>query len=236
MPQSFKSQRVELGAVSRLIGPFNAYPNYPWHIHLLVISPILLMVIFVGIFQSFWGEPARIHYEELRDVFPGVTRFMSIISDYTVEIVSLIYFFIIIHSFVKEDRSSCMFILRYVVGILIFAAVITTLLKVGLGFPRPDFPCPAIPFNGSHAYSSFPSGHTVNIIIASLPLMLWLRNKFMSVGLTLLIVLVGFSRIWLGEHHPVDVLGGIILASIAVRFIACSPGYLASLTSETKCL
>lgn len=229
MTQASEPKGTELGVISRLIGPFNAYPNYPWRIHLLVIAPILLMVLFVGFFQSFWGESVRIYYEELRDASPGFTQFMSIISDYAVELVSLVYFFIIIHSFVKKDYSACMFILRYVVGVFIFAAVITTLIKFGMGLPRPGFPCPPLPFDGSHAYSSFPSGHTVNIIIAALPLVLWLRNKFMSIVLALLILLVGFSRIWLGMHHPVDVLGGIILASIAVRFIACSPSYLVSL-------
>ena len=27
---------------------------------------------------------------------------------------------------------------------------------------------------------------------------------------------MGFSRVWLGQHHPIDIVGGMLLGSIAV--------------------
>ena len=32
---------------------------------------------------------------------------------------------------------------------------------------------------------------------------------------------MGFSRVWLGQHHPIDIVGGMLLGSIAARCIAC---------------
>lgn len=34
---------------------------------------------------------------------------------------------------------------------------------------------------------------------------------------------MGISRVWLGQHHPVDILGGMVLGSLAARFIAGDP-------------
>ena len=39
--------------------------------------------------------------------------------------------------------------------------------------------------------------------------------------LSAVIALMGFSRVWLGQHHPIDIVGGMLLGSIAARCIAC---------------
>ena len=42
-----------------------------------------------------------------------------------------------------------------------------------------------------------------------------------SLFLSAVIALMGFSRVWLGQHHPIDIVGGMLLGSIAARCIAC---------------
>ena len=42
-----------------------------------------------------------------------------------------------------------------------------------------------------------------------------------SLFLSVVIALMGFSRVWLGQHHPIDIVGGMLLGSIAARCIAC---------------
>lgn len=69
--------------------------------------------------------------------------------------------------------------------------------------------------------ASFPSGHTATIITAAVPLALWFRNRPFSLFLSAVIALMGFSRVWLGQHHPIDIVGGMLLGSIAARCIAC---------------
>ena len=49
----------------------------------------------------------------------------------------------------------------------------------------------------------------------------WFRNRPFSLFLSVVIALMGFSRVWLGQHHPIDIVGGMLLGSIAARCIAC---------------
>lgn len=57
---------------------------------------------------------------------------------------------------------------------------------------------------------SFPSGHTstVTALFGSLA-MIW-KNTAARIACILIIVLVGFSRMYLGVHYPTDVLGGLV--------------------------
>ncbi len=70
---------------------------------------------------------------------------------------------------------------------------------------------------------SFPSGHTLNSTVSYglIALLIWRSGwpawlrRASVVGLVVLIILVGLSRIALGAHYPSDVLGGW-LAGVAI--------------------
>ena len=92
------------------------------------------------------------------------------------------------------------------------AFVSSELLKDAYDRPRPDL----VP-HGSYVYSSsFPSGHstlsaavylTLAVLISSLePNRATKRTVFTLAGL--LVVGIGFSRVYLGVHWPTDVLAG----------------------------
>ena len=220
--------------LARVLGPFDSYPNYPWLPHALMLLPLIAAMCVVGGCHGFWGEGVRLFYEQCRELYPGITDVMQLFSDYAVELIYVIYLVIVVRAFWLHNRPASIFVLRYVVGVLLFAMLATQLIKIGLGFPRPGFGWPPQPFNGSDEFSSFPSGHTVNIVLASIPLAMWLRSRISCVILAGLILVVGYSRIWLGQHHPVDVLGGVVLGSLWARFVAASPAYLASLLNNRK--
>lgn len=59
---------------------------------------------------------------------------------------------------------------------------------------------------------SFPSGHTLNAF-----LLYYLIKKNFKINLSILPLLVGLSRVYLGVHYPSDILGGIILAKIVLH-------------------
>ena len=109
--------------------------------------------------------------------------------------------------------------LRFVQRLLL--CFVMQIMKYGLGMPRPGFPWPPYPLGFINQYASFPSGHTATIITAAVPLALWFRNRPFSLFLSAVIALMGFSRVWLGQHHPIDIVGGMLLGSIAARCIAC---------------
>ena len=78
--------------------------------------------------------------------------------------------------------------------------------------PRPDLALRLIEQGGY----SFPSGHSMNCLV-SYGILIYLLLKYcenrrlakiLSVGLGLLIVLIGFSRVYVGVHYPTDIIGG----------------------------
>lgn len=62
--------------------------------------------------------------------------------------------------------------------------------------------------NSGGGASSFPSGHTTSAFALATVLALWFRKKWLSIVLVLAAALVGYSRIYLAQHFPADVLAG----------------------------
>lgn len=64
---------------------------------------------------------------------------------------------------------------------------------------------------------SFPSGHSaMSSSVLGGVAYLFRKNKLLCISLILLILLIGFSRLWLGVHSPQDVVVGIIIGLVLV--------------------
>lgn len=78
--------------------------------------------------------------------------------------------------------------------------------------PRPDIALRLIEESGY----SFPSGHSMNCLVSygilAYLILKYCENarlaKILSVGLGLIIILIGLSRVYVGVHFPTDVIGG----------------------------
>ncbi len=58
---------------------------------------------------------------------------------------------------------------------------------------------------------SFPSGHSQGSATVASTLSMTLRKKWVTILSTVLVALIGFSRLYLGVHYPKDVVVGILL-------------------------
>ena len=108
-----------------------------------------------------------------------------------------------------------------ILGLAIGAVVVNLWLKVVIARPRPyadinGFYYPLWQMMGSHTESdySFPSGHTNAAFACMVPAFL-LGKKSWSWLCLLFAFLMGISRIYLVVHYPSDVLGGLIMGTIA---------------------
>jgi len=111
---------------------------------------------------------------------------------------------------------------------LLVLRLIATQTKPLFESPRPT--ADLMEIHGSFSGSGFPSGHALTGMMMALGLSIiawrWTRHQqvamAVSVGLAVLVLLIGLSRIWSGAHWPSDVLGGycfaVMIVAIAVLF------------------
>lgn len=116
------------------------------------------------------------------------------------------------------------------IAALVGGEVLNFLLKAVFARPRPTFSDPL----ATALYYSFPSGHAMMSLITygllgyflynALPLR-WQRVAVV-VGLIVLILLIGFSRIYLGVHYLSDVLAGFAVGGLWLSFCITAMRYL----------
>jgi membrane-associated phospholipid phosphatase len=107
---------------------------------------------------------------------------------------------------------------RDIAWTLLLTALLATAVVHGVKelfeIPRPASVLPATDFNiiGPRLLVvSFPSGHTTTITILATVLALQL-NRACVYGLSVVVILlVGVSRVVVGAHWPIDILGGMLL-------------------------
>lgn len=75
-----------------------------------------------------------------------------------------------------------------------------------------------IPFVQNYPNNSFPSGHTALAFTLYAFLALWFRNRFISVLLLIIAVLVAYSRMYLFQHFFVDIYVGSIFGVLSTSF------------------
>lgn len=103
-------------------------------------------------------------------------------------------------------------------------SVANQLLKGIFVIPRPWVLDPTFPIVESAREAaggySFPSGHTHSAASVFGVLAVWLRKKWVTIGCIAAVLLVGFSRMYLGVHTPLDVGTSLVLGPVMVIAMA----------------
>lgn len=151
--------------------------------------------------------------EPLTDVFRAVTRLGNFITLFAVTLVAVVIFWR------RRERIDAAFVALAALG----AQVLSTGMKLGFRRDRPFFPDPL----ATESSFSFPSGHALVslAVYGSIALVLARRlsshaERALLLGATaLLVIAIGFSRLYLGVHFLSDVLAGYAAGTAWLAFL-----------------
>jgi undecaprenyl-diphosphatase len=92
--------------------------------------------------------------------------------------------------------------------------LINSFIKLFYFKPRPflKYSVRVLPPFPSKKNSSFPSTHTALVFAIATSVLFY--KRLLGCIMWLLAFLVGFSRIWMGQHYPSDIIGSALLGSL----------------------
>ncbi|MFO1445175.1 undecaprenyl-diphosphatase [Bacillus sp. Bva_UNVM-123] len=121
-----------------------------------------------------------------------------------------VFIFVIIFMWIKKSRYRILALNSiFSMGVSFF---IYKIIKIFYFKPRPFMNRRVGILIPSKVDSSFPSKHT--ILVYAISTTIYLRNRLLGAIMLFLSSLTGFSRIWLGHHYPLDIIGSATIASI----------------------
>lgn len=154
------------------------------------------------------------YYKDFRPLHPLTTSVLAAITTWGNALFYLIYLGLLIKAWRTKDRALARFVGVYIVAQILIALITVRFLKITIGRPRPGGELFFKPLSLSPAMHSLPSGHTTEITGAALPFALRHKRTMLSLTIGIIIGIMGFSRIYLGWHHPTDVFFGWMLGSV----------------------
>ncbi len=98
--------------------------------------------------------------------------------------------------------------------LLLTSGSINNILKMTFGLPRPYWISKDIKAYAWRPTFGLPSGHAQNALVIWGGLSIWLRKRWLTITCILLILLISVSRLYLGVHFPLDILGGWLFGAI----------------------
>jgi undecaprenyl-diphosphatase len=183
--------------------------------HWLLISAPLLAVLGT-IWLCFSSELAVDEYFRMHSLgHPALSDALKLITDWSNPLFYAIFALMLVRAWRSGDRATVRFVCILLAVQAVVAGLAVHFVKHTVGRPRPGQGTWFDPITSRGTYHSLPSGHTTEILGWSLPL----AQRIGRVGPTALVGifvgLVGFSRIYLGWHHPTDVFFGWLLGSFS---------------------
>jgi membrane-associated phospholipid phosphatase len=105
----------------------------------------------------------------------------------------------------------------------LFSAIVNSGVKDLFAQPRPFDLDPTVKLHEIEGYG-LPSGHSQSAVVVWGAIASYMRKRWAWAVAVLLMVLIGFSRVYLGVHFPTDVLAGWTLGAVLlVGYILLAP-------------
>jgi membrane-associated phospholipid phosphatase len=105
--------------------------------------------------------------------------------------------------------------------ILLTSSGLNSAIKLAFGLPRPFWLEPRIKTFSSEASFGFPSGHAQNAVSVWGRMAAGFNHRIAWTGAVVLTLLISLSRVYLGMHFPVSILGGWAFGfAILLTFLA----------------
>ena len=120
--------------------------------------------------------------------------------------------FYLLHHWKRREEKRLRRYLKVFLIAFAIVFVIVGVVKEGTAIPRP---CNGLP--DCEVGSSFPSGHAAIMFSVTVSTLLFLKRKWLPI--LIVPVLVSWSRIALGVHTMMDIVGGAILGTAVPLFV-----------------
>lgn len=117
----------------------------------------------------------------------------------------------------KSDRAVRVTMLYFGVILLPLSYVVGAVARLIYPNPRPYISDGVVPLIHHDSYAGFPSDHT--LFTATLAALVAPFSPRLSLWLWCLSVFIGLSRVYVGVHHFVDVIGAIVIVVMVAWLI-----------------
>ncbi len=141
--------------------------------------------------------------------WPLLDIFMVFTTNYVIYISILLIFFLAFKGKAKERKALLLIILAMPVAILLIKCI-----HLFINEPRPFVTFNFFPLADNNPDPSFPSRHATIMAVIAFSYA-YFKSKWALLFL-ILMILIGISRVYVGVHYPLDVLGGFILGIISL--------------------
>jgi undecaprenyl-diphosphatase len=118
----------------------------------------------------------------------------------------------------KTNKDKIFFIAFISLSLLLSRGIFTEGIRFFYHHERPFEALNFTPLISPDTASSFPSGHAA--FFFALAFALYYFNRKWGTRFSVLALLMGLARIFVGTHYPSDILGGILIAFLSVFLVS----------------
>ena len=184
----------------------------------IVLAQMISLAVALALFSlTFWEGRNAVFLSLNADLGKIADSFFSFCTEAAEGWVWIPYFILLVALFKKDGR------------LILYNFLISTLLtQIPKQFIWPAITRPTasgmdplkihtVPGIELHSLNSFPSGHTATAFtIFLLTVYFFPQSRIIIIGLCYAL-LCGYSRIYLGQHFPLDIAGGILVAIASIH-------------------